>query len=74
MSLFKNWVATQSAQVILIFKRFGERWRQKRKRENDEATLQTNTRKRRGNVRKHSHIYVSKVIFKCIRVPFFDSG
>ena len=23
--VFKNWVATQSAQVILIFKRFGER-------------------------------------------------
>ena len=37
--VFKNWVATQSAQVILIFKRFGERWRQKGKRENDEAAF-----------------------------------
>ena len=73
MSLFKNWVATQSAQVILIFKRFGERWRQKGKRENDEATLPTYTRKRRENVRKHSYIHeyyrskMSKQSYICIK-------
>ena len=49
-AVFKNWVARQSAQLILIFKRFSKRWRQKG--ENDEATHQQeeeNSRKRSRN-------------------------
>ena len=46
--VFKNWVATQSAQVILIFKRFSKRWRQKG--EKDEATHQ-----QQGKIKSRKH-------------------